>query len=95
MKWKWPGEGNISILPDDSTMKYIMSGYEVKKLTPEQYRQRIEDEGCPNCGMVTHRKVYGDAMVNKDWSEWRCSNADCPDSQQWTDIYQDLEDCPA
>lgn len=62
---------------------------EVKKLSSDQYRQRIEDEGCPNYGAVVRVKAG-----KVGWREWRCSDASCPASDGWTNVYEDLENTP-
>jgi hypothetical protein len=60
----------------------------VKKLSPEEYRSRIENQGCPNCGQAV------DTRGGDGWSEWRCGDPTCPESDGWHNIYEDLADDP-
>ena len=65
-------------------------GYDVKKLTMDEYRAKIEEHGCPNCGEMV-RKAQDD---HEHWTKWRCPNPDCSESENWTNIWEVLESSP-
>lgn len=70
---------------------------EVKKRSPDQYRQRIEDDGCPNCGAVCITGGFLYTVLSfrhQVWNEWRCPDEMCPNSDGWTNVYEDLENTP-